>query len=247
MVQGLKGEPGLLAWEIFNEPEGFLQVDVAGSGCTDVSRLNGTGAGWAGHTLSMDKILKYVNWSAAAIHDNDPGALVTVGSWSERPQTDSFGFKNYYSDECLRSVGGKSNGTLDFMQIHTYAWNGQWSSSSPINNSVSAYGLSKPLVVGEFNHMNGVEWQSGEYLYRDIYDKGYAGAWGWDLLESDLSSYLVPGMKSISGLPRTNFSFTSKPSVPNTCNSSGCTDIAPDSNYTCQQQASWGKCGESFM
>jgi len=55
----------------------------------------------------MDKILKYVNWSAAAIHDNDPGALVTVGSWSERPQTDRFGYKNYYSDECLRSVGGK--------------------------------------------------------------------------------------------------------------------------------------------
>jgi len=63
--------------------------------------------------------------------------------------------------------------------MHTYAWDGAWASSSPILNDFSAYGLSKPLVVGEFNHMNGVSSESGSYLYQDIYNRGFAGAWGW--------------------------------------------------------------------
>jgi len=91
-----------------------LDVTAKGSGCTDASRLNGSGAGWSGHTLTMEQVQKIVNWSASAIHDNDPDALVTVGSWSERSQTNSFGYKNYYSDECLKATGGKANGTLDY-------------------------------------------------------------------------------------------------------------------------------------
>lgn len=114
MVKGLAGEPALVGWEIMNEPEGILDVTAKGSGCTDASRLNGSGAGWSGHTLTMEQVQKIVNWSASAIHDNDPDALVTVGSWSERSQTNSFGYKNYYSDECLKATGGKANGTLDY-------------------------------------------------------------------------------------------------------------------------------------
>lgn len=53
MVQGLAGQPALAGWEIFNEPEGFVNLDVAGTGCSDASSLKGTGAGWAGSYLSM--------------------------------------------------------------------------------------------------------------------------------------------------------------------------------------------------
>ena len=35
-------------------------------------------------------ILKFVNWQAAAIKETNNGSLVTVGSWSEHPQTDVF-------------------------------------------------------------------------------------------------------------------------------------------------------------
>lgn len=34
-------------------------------------------------------IQRFINWQAAAIHQTDPGALVTVGSWSEHAITDS--------------------------------------------------------------------------------------------------------------------------------------------------------------
>jgi len=79
----------------------------------------------------------------------------------------------------LTTAGGKANGTLDYQEVHTYAWDGAWASSSPILNDFSAYGLSKPLVVGEFNHMDGVSSESGSYLYQDIYNRGFGGAWGW--------------------------------------------------------------------
>ena len=97
-------------------------------------------------------------------------------------------------------------------------------------NDYSAYGLSKPLVIGEFNHMNGVENESGKWLYNDIYTRGYMGAWGWNLEESTTSSYLLPGMKSISDHELTEMTFPTKPNVENTCD---CLDIAPSSDYTC--------------
>jgi len=48
-------------------------------------------------------------------------------------------------------------------------------------NNASTYGLSKPLVIGEFNHMYMASntWWTGVNMYQDIYNKGFAGAWGW--------------------------------------------------------------------
>ena len=40
---------------------------------------------------------------------------MTVGSWSEKADTDQFGYTNYYTDACLKKAGGKEKGTLDFM------------------------------------------------------------------------------------------------------------------------------------
>ena len=41
-----------------NEPEGILNTQAKSNGnpCTDATRLNGTGAGWAGKFLSMEQI-----------------------------------------------------------------------------------------------------------------------------------------------------------------------------------------------
>jgi hypothetical protein len=74
--------------------------------------------------------------------------------------------------------------------------------------------------------MNGVESETGPWLYKDIYNKGFAGAWGWTLDDPSMSSYLLPGMKSLDGKAGVDFAFTAKANVPNTCN---CADIPPDS------------------
>lgn len=42
---------------------------------------------------------------------------------------------NYYTDECLIAGGGKSRGTLDFYQMHTYANGGQWNQNGPMKVS----------------------------------------------------------------------------------------------------------------
>ncbi len=36
------------------------------------------------------RIQLFINWQAAAIKAADPGALVTVGTWSERSITDKY-------------------------------------------------------------------------------------------------------------------------------------------------------------
>ena len=72
IVQALKGHPGILCWEIFNEPEGMSNE-----------------FGWS-HTnhIPMAYIQRFVNLCAAAIHEVDPSAKVTNGSWAFAASSD---------------------------------------------------------------------------------------------------------------------------------------------------------------
>ena len=99
MVKELSTKVSLGAWEIMNEPEGSVAINSDGNSCFDTSSLQGSGAGWTGENVPMAKFLKFFNRQIAAIKKQDPKALATIGSWCERPQTDNFGFRNYYKDE----------------------------------------------------------------------------------------------------------------------------------------------------
>ncbi len=180
MVQALKGHPGIIAWEIFNEPEGMSNE-----------------LGWSstGH-VPMASIQRFVNRCAGAIHRADSATLVTNGTWSFKAQTDVEGCTNYYTDKRLIAAGGDSLGILDFYSVHWYEGNGM--ALSPFSHSKSYWGLDRPLVVAEF-HMKDAFGVPLDRLYEVLYSGGYAGALAWSWTDNAVSqpAQMLAGMQSL--------------------------------------------------
>ena len=85
-----------------------------------------------------------------------------------------------------------------------------------------------------------------EGLFDWAADHGYNGIWDWALIDADGNdneTVAVVGMAEIASDARTLVTIGGSP-PPDTCS---CSDAAPDDEYTCEEQASWGKCGEAFM
>jgi len=180
MVQQLAGHPAIIAWEIFNEPEGMSKEH-----------------GWSNITgpiadrVSMANIQKFVNLCAGAIHRADPSAKVTNGAWSFISQTDvGPGNTNYYRDDRLIAAGGDPDGTLDFYCVHYYDWAG--TERSPFHHDASHWGLNKPIVVAEFypDSSGGGCVNCGSTPYQNLYNRGYAGALSWSWTDSNHGSIL---------------------------------------------------------
>jgi hypothetical protein len=69
---------------------------------------------------------------------------------------------------------------LDYYQVHSYAPSSKpFGSTQPFSKRAGGFGLSVPLIVGEFSggvHSGGL---TPTEQYQRLFETGYAGAWGW--------------------------------------------------------------------
>jgi hypothetical protein len=167
LVNAVGTHPGLYAWEIFNEPEGMtLQYASNWPGFTD--RVTITNIQWM------------INRTASAIRTAQPNVKITNGAVGFRSAIDNTtnGYINEYTDQKLIAAGGKTNGVLDFYNLHYYDWAG--TVGSPFHNNNSQYSLDKPTVVAEYYPINTFGVTTGD-LGTTLLNKGWHGSlvWSW--------------------------------------------------------------------
>lgn len=166
LVSAIGKDPNLVCWEIANEPEGMVE-----------------NVGWTNEKISKEAVQKFTNRMAGAIHRAVPGVLVSTG-------TVQASYLGWYTDAALKASGADADGVLDFYMVHYYGWNG--TSNSPFRKGAAAWGVDKPLVVGEFassswSHVDPKTPSSSpmqdaenvDTLLSNLYKSGYAGGLFW--------------------------------------------------------------------
>lgn len=163
LVTAIGNDPNLICWEIANEAEGMV-----------------SGVGWTTEKIAKTDVQKFTNRMTGAIKRAVPGVLVSTGIVQAS-------YLGWYSDDQLRTVGGDADGTLDFYQVHYYGWNGV--SNSPFRKGAAAWGVDKPIVVGEFassswgpstpSSSTMQDAEKVDTLLENLFKNGYAGGLFW--------------------------------------------------------------------
>jgi hypothetical protein len=164
----------VVSWDVINEPEWAIDgssTDPYGDGAF------GGSSGGSTDVVTFSTMETFVRQTVTTLHANS-SALVTVGSAAIKWK------------EAWQHVG------LDYTTVHMYDWINQW---YPYNTPVSTFGLSTPVVLGEFPNSGlsavsagtGV-WNNGAAavpygaMVSTIFGPavGYAGAMSWAVTDT---------------------------------------------------------------
>ena len=225
MVDSLKGHPGIITWEIFNEPEGMSNE----FGWSDVEHV------------PMAAIQRFINLCTGAIHRTDTTALVTSGCWSFQAMTDVSSIfpvsqkssllnssqkeeitkifnrrhnLNYTTEEYISYLEKISNiesynyysderliteggDSLGTLDFYSvHYYVGLGVANSPFNHSKSYWQLNKAVIVAEFA-MQTNDGVAKEDLFRRLFQSNYAGALPWSWTDPQFSTVedMLAGMQ----------------------------------------------------
>ncbi len=129
LVEALKGHPAIIAWEIFNEPEGMSNE----FGWSDIQHV------------PMSNIQRFINLCSGAIHRTDSTAQVTSGAWSFKALTDqSFG--------ALGKSGGTAAMPLTMSEMQTTAAQLKEKYRSSLSTDEIIAHLQKVAAMSNFNY-----------------------------------------------------------------------------------------------
>ncbi len=208
MVEAVRGHPAIVAWEIFNEPEGMS-----------------TEHGWQDwDDVPMADFQRAINRMAGAIKRADPTAQVTNGAAGMSTTTDATASKRAapradelswptrtrireqlsakydhpFTQEAADAFYNRLTSSTNYnyytderlidaggdpdgtLDFYTmHYYDWAGTSLSPFHHPFSTWNLDKPMVVAEFFLPDFTFGIPWDELYPTLYDLGYAGALGW--------------------------------------------------------------------
>ncbi|XP_045603001.1 mannan endo-1,4-beta-mannosidase [Procambarus clarkii] len=203
LMDKIKGHPALGSFDAVNEAEGSVKIESNSDPCYDTTLIGQQGAGWTGDNIPIERWLRFIGRQNQAVRALDPETLITIGSWSQFSENDVFpSSHNHYTDECLNQAAGGSGAEIDFYQMHSYDWQGAWTTGAPFTVAASDYNLDKPIVIGEFSSACAAGTSLPD-LFEYAYTKGYSGAWTWHYAAtgdcSDTRDTQLAGFGHLSG------------------------------------------------